>query len=168
MNKLDMLDQHRLNKEFDKVVCINLVNRLDKRAKTQTKFDELGISVEWFNAVEYGFAGDITRNLTSINPHFNRFNPKQPNEFGAAMSHYSVVKTALETGVEKLFVFEDDVMFRKDFNNHFNKYYDSLPDNWDMFLLYSFMYRLQPQNVRVNARWVKSFASWSFLIVPCC
>jgi len=154
---------NRLNKEFDKVVCVNLVSRADKKAKTEAKFNALGIEVEWFKAVEYGFAHSVVSSLPKSTSGFNRFNPKQPNEFGAAMSHYTVVKTAYQEGVENLFVFEDDIMFRKNFNSLFEKYFDALPSDWDMFLLYSFMYNLQPQNVRVNSRWIKSYDAWSLM-----
>ena len=154
---------HRINKEFDKVVCINLVNRPDKREKMKAKFDELGIMVEWFNAVPYGFAPEIVNSLKPTVNDFPRFNTKTPNEFGAAISHYTVIKTALLEGAERIFVFEDDVLFRKGFNEKFDKYYDSLPGDWDMFLLYSFMYELRPQNVRVNARWIKSYLAWSLM-----
>ena len=156
-------EAHRINKEFDKVVCINLVNRPDKKENMKAKLDELGILVEWFKAVPYGFAGEIVNSLKPITNDFPRFNIKTPNEFGAAMSHYTVIKTALLEGAEKLFVMEDDVMFRKGFNEKFDKYYDSLPADWDMFLLYSFMYKIQPQNVRVNAKWVKSYDAWSLM-----
>jgi len=154
---------NRLNKEFDKVVCVNLVSRADKKAKTEAKFNALGIEVEWFKAVEYGFAHSVVSSLPKSTSGFNRFNPKQPNEFGAAMSHYTVIKTAYQEGVENLFVFEDDIMFRKNFNSLFEKYFDALPSDWDMFLLYSFMYNLQPQNVRVNSRWIKSYDAWSLM-----
>jgi len=152
-----------LNKEFDKVVCINLLNRPDKKDHMQEKFDDLGIEVEWFHAVPYGFAGEVVSSLKPTINDFPRFNVKTPNEFGAAMSHYTVIKTALIEGVEKIFVFEDDVMFRKNFNEELDKYLDKAPENWDMLLLYSFMYKIQQPNVRVNSRWVKSFHSWSLM-----
>jgi len=154
---------HKLNKEFDKVVCINLVNRPDKKEHMQEKFDKLGIEVEWFSAVPYGFSQEIVNSLKPTENDFPRFNTKTPNEFGAAMSHYTVIKTSLLQGHKNIFVFEDDVMFIKNFNERFEKYYNALPDNWDMFLLYSFMYKIQPQNVRVNARWIKSFQAWSLM-----
>ena len=154
---------HRLNKEFDKVVCVNLLSRSDKKDHMQEKFDKLGIEVEWFHAVEYGFASEIVSSLRPSVNDFPRFNTKAPNEFGAAMSHYTVIKTALIEGAERIFVFEDDVMFRKEFNDKFDKYYDALPSDWDMFLLYSFMYKIQPHNVRVNAKWIKSYDSWSLM-----
>ena len=154
---------HRINKEFDKVVCVNLLTRKDKKEHMQEKFDKLGIEVEWFHAVTYGFAKEIVESLKPVENDFTRFSIATPNEFGAAMSHYTVIKTAYEEGVEKLFVFEDDVMFRKDFNEKLDKYYDTVPENWDMLLLYSFMYALQPPNVRVSARWIKSYDAWSLM-----
>jgi len=152
-----------LNKIFDRVICINLVNRQDKKTKMKERFDRLGIEVEWFKAVEYGFASQVINSLPPIRNDFIRFNPNNPNEFGAAISHYTVIKTAFLEGVEKIFVFEDDVLFRKDFNDKFDKYYNSLPSDWDMIMLYSFMYKIQPQNIRVNARWIKSYDSWSLM-----
>ncbi|HRT03275.1 MAG TPA: glycosyltransferase family 25 protein [Candidatus Diapherotrites archaeon] len=152
-----------LNKIFDRVICINLVNRPDKKTKMKERFDRLGIEVEWFKAVEYGFASQVINSLPPIRNDFIRFNPNNPNEFGAAISHYTVIKTAFLEGVEKIFVFEDDVLFRKDFNDKFDKYYNSLPSDWDMIMLYSFMYKIQPQNIRVNARWIKSYDSWSLM-----
>jgi len=155
--------QSRLNQEFKKIVCINLLNRPDKKEYMQKKFDKLGIDVEWFHSVPYGFAGDIVNSLKPIENDYPRFNTKTPNEFGAAISHYTVIKTALLQGHENIFVFEDDVMFRKDFNDQFEKSYKVLPKNWDMFLLFSFMYKIQTQNVRVNARWIKSYDGWSLM-----
>jgi len=152
-----------LNKEFNKVVCINLLSRPDKRKNMQEKFDKLDIKVEWFNAVQYGFADEIVNSLKPAISGFPRFNIKTPNEFGAALSHYTVIKTALLEGAENIFVFEDDVMFRKDFNNQIEKSFNTLPSDWNMFLLYSFMYNILPQNVRVNSRWIKSFNSWSLM-----
>lgn len=154
---------HLINKEFDKVVCVNLVNRPDKKEHMQEKFDKLGIEVEWFKAVPYGFAQEVVNSLKPAVNDFPRFNTKTPNEFGAAMSHYTVIKTALLEGAEKILVFEDDAMFIKNFNERFEKYYNDLPENWDMFLLYSFMYKIQPANVRVNARWIKAFQAWSLM-----
>jgi GR25 family glycosyltransferase involved in LPS biosynthesis len=152
---------HRLNKEFNSVVTINLLNRRDKRDAMQKKLDDLGIETEWFTAVQYGFAQRIVPAM--VNAGVAHFNKEYPNEFGAAMSHYTVIKTAYERGIEKLFVFEDDVMFHKDFNKLFDKYIDAAPANWDMLMLYSFMFKILPENIRMNARWIKSFKAWSHM-----
>jgi GR25 family glycosyltransferase involved in LPS biosynthesis len=152
---------HRLNKDFDKVVCINLVNRPDKKIKMQAKLDRLGIEVEWFTAVQYGFIPNIIKPLNDSGKAY--FNLTQPYEIGASLSHYSVIKQALEEKVERLFVFEDDVRFRKNFNEELDKYLDKIPEDWELMLLYSFMYEILPQNIRVNARWIKSYRSWSLM-----
>jgi GR25 family glycosyltransferase involved in LPS biosynthesis len=154
---------HILNREFSKVVCINLLNRPDKKEFMQEKFGKLGIEVEWFHAVPYGFAKEIVESLKPSVQDYPRFNIQTPNEFGAAISHYTVIKTALLQGHKNIFVFEDDVMFRKNFNEELNKYLDKVPEDWDMIMLYSFMYKIQEPNKRVNSRWMRSYNSWSLM-----
>ena len=152
---------HALNERFDKIVCINLANRQDKKEKMNSKFKELGIDVEWFTPVQYGFIPNIVPLINASNK--GKFNANQPFEFGAALSHYTIIKQALIEGVEKLFVFEDDVLFHKDFNDKIEKYLDTAPEDWTMLSLYSFMYEILPENKRMNSRWIRSFRSWSFM-----
>ena len=47
---------NKLNDYFDKIYCINLINRPDRKVKMQARFDKLGIEVEFYTTVEYGFA----------------------------------------------------------------------------------------------------------------
>lgn len=152
---------HRLNKEFDKVVCINLAERPDKKELMQERFDKYGIEVEWFTAVQYGFIPKIVK---PINDSKNgKFNENQPFEIGAALSHYHVIKQALTEGCKKIFVFEDDAKFHVDFNKKLDSYLDDLPEDWNMISFYSFMYNIMPQNIRVSKRWLKSYKSWSLM-----
>lgn len=150
-----------INNEFDKIVCINLVNRPDKRKEIQKRFDKLGIKVEWYTAVKYGFSQNATTAFNTSG--LGKFNAQQPNEFGCALSHYSVIKQALEEGCNNIFVFEDDVLFHENFNEMFDKYINKLPEDYDMFTLYSFMYDIQPQNQKINSRWMKAYDSWSLV-----
>jgi GR25 family glycosyltransferase involved in LPS biosynthesis len=152
---------HILNKKFDKVVCINLVNRQDKKQAIEEKFNTLGIDVTWCQSVKYGFAPGVIKTL--VNSKIADFNIEQPNEMGAALEHYTVIKHAYESGLNSIFVFEDDCLFYKDFNSLLEKCLDELPDNWDMIMLYSFMYKISNENIRVNKRWMKAFNSWSLL-----
>jgi GR25 family glycosyltransferase involved in LPS biosynthesis len=150
---------HILNKEFDKVVCINLIERKDKKEKIQKRFDELGIKVEWFHPVKFGFADKIVKSINDNK--IGKFNYNQPNEIGAALSHYSVIKSALIEGIEKLFVFEDDILFHENFNEKLETAFKKLPSNWDFISLYSFMYNISPQNIKINPYWMKMYKSWS-------
>ena len=150
-----------INNIFDRTVCINLVNRPDKKKLTQEKFDNIGINVEWYKAIQYGFIPNLVPVIIQANA--GHFNISQPYEMGCALSHYSVIKQALEENVEKLFVFEDDVCFHKNFNERFEKSFNVLPENWDMMMLYAFQYELFKQNVRVNSRWMRAAGSWSLM-----
>lgn len=156
-----------INKKYEKVICINLKERADKKEFIQKRFDKFSIKAEFYHPVILNYSrhfidlyadkyNDYSKNIVLFNKHF-------PNEFGTLHSHYYVIKTALLEGTKSLFVFEDDCCFHKDWDNLLPKYLDTLPENADGILLYSFMAQLEPQNIRVKPRWTKGFASWSFL-----
>lgn len=149
-----------INEDFDRVVCINLASRKDKKSLSEERFRQNGIIVEWYHPVEFGFSSMVVESLNKTQKHFNL---GQPNEFGAAISHYSVIKKALADGIESLFVFEDDALFRKEFPEKYSRYMEELPGDWDMIMLYSFQYEILPKNERVNRRWIRAYRSWSLM-----
>ena len=150
-----------LNEKFDKIVCINLLERPDKKEAMEKRFKDLNIEVEWYHPVQYSFIPKITKGIiASGSAHFNQ---NQPFEVGAALSHYHVIKQAWYEGCERIFVFEDDAKFHKDFEKKLEIYWKQLPEDWDMILFYSFMYNLDPKNVRVSPRWIRSYKSWSLM-----
>lgn len=156
-----------INERYDKIVCINLKERPDKKEYMLERFEQYDIDVEWYHPVILGYASHFVDlyadKYNDLSRNYVRFNKAFPNEFGTLHSHYCVIKTALLEGVDNLFVFEDDCAFHKDWNNLLPKYLNSIPDDADGILLYSYMDRLLPENVRVKPRWTKGFASWSFL-----
>jgi len=155
------MERHRLNRDFDKVVCINLAERPDKKQKMDLKFKNLGIDVEWYTAVQYGFMQKIINPIVDYRHGF--FNKNHPNEIGAFQSHYSVIKQALIQGCNNILIFEDDCLFHEKFNEILPKYLDSLPNDYDGFLLYSFQSELYKENLRISAKWTKGFKSWSLI-----
>lgn len=157
-----------LNGKYDKIVCINLRERPAKKEYMEAMFHKYNIlDVEFYHPVILGYADKFVNlyadKYNKPENNYVLFNKQFPNEFGTMHSHYHVIKTALLEGVENLFVFEDDCAFRKDWNTMEQQYLDSIPENADGILLYSFMDRLLPENVRVNARWTKGYMSWSLL-----
>ena len=150
--------EYRLNNIFDKVVCLNLLERPDKKEFMQTQFDKFGINVNWFTAVKYGFSNIINQLVTSSK--IGYFNINQPNEVGCSISFYTIIKKTLLEGNNNLFIFEDDAHLHKDFNNLFNKYFHLIPSNWDMFQLYSYV-PPQVQLESINEYWNKSNKCWS-------
>lgn len=107
-----------LNEQFDKIYCINLPNRQDRRHECDVEFRKLGIDVEYFPAID-------GRTLTRI--------PKlRPGELGAANSHINVVSKAKEQKLDKVLVLEDDVEFGHNFAEVWDLFMRSVPDDWDM------------------------------------
>lgn len=156
-----------INERYNKVVCINLKERPDKKQYMMGQFSQYDIDVEWYHPVILNYAthfvepyadkhNDYSRNYVRFNKHF-------PNEFGTLHSHYYVIKSALLDGAQSLFVFEDDCAFHEDWDELLPKYLNTIPENAEGVLFYSFMHQLEPQNVRVKPRWTKGFASWSLL-----
>lgn len=156
-----------INEKYQKVVCICLKEREDKYNYIKSKFEKYNIQVEFYRPVIPGYASKLIEpysdkhNRYEINDIF--FNKQFPNELGAMQSHYHVIKTALLEGVENLFVFEDDCSFQKDWNELLPKYFNTIPKDAHGILLYSFMDRLYPENIKVSSRWTKGFGSWSLL-----
>lgn len=156
-----------LNDRYSKIVCINLIERPDKKKFMEDRFNKHNIQYEWYHPVILGYSRHFVNTYTERfnNPIGNKimFNQKFPNEFGTMHSHYNVIKTALLQGVENLFVFEDDCAFHKDWDVLLPKYLNTLPENADGVLLYSYMSELNSKNVRVTPRWTVGYASWSLL-----
>ena len=157
-----------INEKYDKVVCMNLLERPDKADFMKIRFNLYDIKIDdWYHPVILGYSKHfIEPYADKVNDYKNNrvlFNKQFPNEFGTMCSHYTVIKTALLQGVQNLFVFEDDCAFHKDWNELLPKYINTIPENADGILLYSFMSELNPQNIRVKPRWTKGFASWSFV-----
>ena len=148
-----------LNQIFDKIVCISLIEREDKKQFMQKKFEERNIKVEWYRPVIHGYNKRIVSKLA--NTDVSHFNENQPNEIGTTQSHYTVIKTALLQGVKQLFVFEDDLNFINDWDDKLKRSFNKLPENWDMIMFYSFMYRYEKENIRLNSKWLRAFNSWS-------
>lgn len=83
------------NKHFDKLVCINLVNRTDKRDYVKKVFRTMQVQVDFFDAQKHPKGG----------------------RYGCFHSHISVISEAYNNGYERLVVFEDDIMLSPSYQN---------------------------------------------------
>lgn len=156
-----------LHNYYNKIYCICLKERDDKYQYISSQFLKHKIDVEFYRPVIPGYSHKIIEPYINKYNNYNTrdilFNKEFPNELGAMQSHYHVIKSALLEGNENVFVFEDDCVFHKDFDNNLQKYFNILPENADGVLLYSYMANIEPQNIRVSARWTKGYASWSLI-----
>lgn len=157
-----------LNEKYDRIVCINLKERPEKKEFIEKRLNKYNISYEFYHPVILGYSKHFVNAYvgmynTAKRLHVPVFNKQFPNEFGTLHSHYYVIKSALLDGIHNLFVFEDDCAFHKDWDSLLPKYLNTIPDDSDAILLYSFMSKIEPENIRVSPRWTKGFASWSLL-----
>lgn len=156
-----------INEKYEKVYCISLKERNDKYEYSLNQFKKHGIEVEFYRPVIPGYAYKLIElyadKYNDYKTNHILFNKQFPNELGAMQSHYYVIKSALLEGAKNIFVFEDDCAFHKDFNNLLPKYLNTIPEDADGILLYSYMSNIGSQNIRVSPRWTKGYMSWSLI-----
>lgn len=125
-----------LHNYFDHIFCINLINRPDRKQKMIKRFDKFNIkNVEFFTTVEFGFANKLLQLLQDAGHDF-----VNPGEISCAIAHYSIIKIAKERGYKNVLIFEDDAVLHKDFNELLPQYMSILPEDWNMFFLYTMQY----------------------------
>jgi glycosyl transferase family 25 len=98
----------------------------------KNEIKQLGINPIWFN----GLNGK-TIDMEQYKHHFNPFklNFLTPSQIGCALSHLYVWKKIAESKDEMAIVFEDDVIFTKDFNEKFKDTINNIPQYFDLLYL---------------------------------
>lgn len=152
-----------LNEYYEKIVCICLKERQDKYEYAKKQFEKYNIQVEFYRSVIPGYAQKIVKPL--VDAKAGHWNIQFPNEYGTMSSFYHVVKSAIIDNVQNLFIFEDDFQMHKNWDELLPKYFEKLPSDHDIVMLYSYMSSLNPENIRVNSRWIKGFKSWSHIAI---
>jgi hypothetical protein len=96
-----------LNDKFNKIYCINLKSRTDKRNKIEEQAKKYNLDINYFDAVA---------------------KPDNPMR-GCLESHLEILKLAQRDNLDNVLILEDDCVFLRggELNN--------LPDNWDMLYL---------------------------------
>ena len=123
-----------INQYFDKVIYINSKSRIDRYRNMLKRLPTLGIDAERFEAI-LGGALD-TRKFD--------FGISQKNlnnaEIGCFQSHRTLYKRAMDEGIDKLLILEDDALFCENFNEIFAESIKYVPDDWQMLYFGQFNY----------------------------
>lgn len=114
-----------LQNYFDKIYCINLKRRPDRRAQAEAEFAKFGIVVEFVDAVD----GNDLPEPTAISKDGTKLTR---GEVGCILSHLKIVQLAKEQNLKNYLVLEDDVEFCYDFNQVLPQFIRQLPINFDM------------------------------------
>ena len=106
-----------LNDFFEKIYCINLERRPDRKEKAIEHFNKIGIDVEFIDAVDGNNLVDLKTNL-------------KPGEIGCVLSHIKVYEKAIKDSIGNYLVIEDDCEFDANVQHLFSEYYKQVPDDW--------------------------------------
>lgn len=117
-----------LNDYFDKIYCINLEKRKDRRDEMVKTFYRLSIDVEIIEAIE----GNKEGWKSDKYPH-----PMRGFEgvAGGTSTQISLIRQTAKEGLRSVLMFEDDCEFIDFFNLIFDEIVKSIPKDWDMIYL---------------------------------
>lgn len=107
-----------LNEYFDKIFCINLDRRPDRKAKCIEQFNNLNMEVEFFSAIDKEKIENNTRITTG--------------QLACLSSHYNVIRKAKKHGYNRILVLEDDVVISDNFIPLFFENIKDVPEDCRM------------------------------------
>ncbi|NLT52124.1 MAG: glycosyltransferase family 25 protein [Ignavibacteria bacterium] len=128
------------NEYFDKIYCINLERRKDKWVQVQERFKRHQIEVERFEAID----------KLGLEDEFNQFYAQNSHRtYIKTSGTYAILKTYIalyehilsNPNINKVLIFEDDVLFYINFNNHFKNSVENIPSDWDIWYLGGSQYK---------------------------
>lgn len=112
------------NDHFDKVFCLNLPVRQERKQRMSNLFEARNMEVEFFSACR-GFAIPFVHEFLK-----ERFSAA--GYVGTLISYLNLFDYALDKGYENICVIEDDVMIHKEIHSISDNYIPRLPGNSEM------------------------------------
>ena len=131
------MEKNIVNEFFDEVFCINLDRRNDRWLEMDKKFRKLNIFATRISGTD--------KLIPDVKKDYSLLLKEKPNTTIKTAGAYAILLTYLKlfkfilnnTKLNKVLIFEDDVLFNKNFNNEFKFQSQALPDDWGMWLLSS-------------------------------
>ena len=110
-----------INFYFDKIYCINLDRRTDRWKSVEAEFKKMNIDVVRYSAIDgdnidFSISNDLTENQLS-----DKGLIENRNSLACLLSHLEIIKEAKLNNYKRILIFEDDVLFSKDFKNEIKK-----------------------------------------------
>ena len=119
------LDKLTLNKVFDHIYVLNLRRDVLKRKRLEKIFKRKHIDVEFFDAyLGTDFMTEFHQRCKGKSGY--RF----PNQYGYTKTMIHILEDAINKKYNRILVFDDDIIFHKDFDNMFDKNYKNIPQDW--------------------------------------
>lgn len=122
------MNKHPLHSFFDAIFCINLPRRTDRRQHAEAEFAKIGIQPIFVNGVD-GSAIDDRLVISSDGT------PVSKGDIGCVLSHIKVLRGANNLELNNYLVFEDDCVFKENFNEVIHGCLQQVPGDWDLLYL---------------------------------
>jgi GR25 family glycosyltransferase involved in LPS biosynthesis len=124
--------------EIDKIICLSLTEREDRRNFMKQQFEKLGLldkvyfkytcHIPFENEMAAYLAHNYNFSKTQDIDNINWFS--KGSVFNCCREWYSIMKNCYDLGYKNVLGFEDDVLI-KDFDK-FKKYLENIPENFDL------------------------------------
>lgn len=146
----ESLDTHELSHihhYFDHIYVINLGKRLDRRVEMIQKLNKYRIRAEIFSAVDgYSFENQQefsdfykqpvgSHGTHSLEKELMKKMIPSPGAWGYLKTYKSILSDAARKKYRKILCFDDDVLFRSDFENVMETGLKQIPSSWKLFYL---------------------------------
>lgn len=117
---------------FDKVFCLNLCERQDRRDYMEKQFKALSISdqITWFEVVKHPHTDFIASALRDG----NLGGTNNGGAFNCTREHYTMIKSSYLKGYNSVLILEDDVSLLNDIDQ-FSEILLKIPHDWDILRL---------------------------------
>lgn len=152
-----------LNKFVDNIYLINLERRTDKLEKVSKKLCKLNIKFEKFNAVD-GSNIKIRDEWIQCLEKGSRIT--SPGAYGCLLSHLQIIKNAKQENFKNILIFEDDIIFHKEFNNELRKL-NSVPNDYSIIYLGGTQFKHVGNNFSINRNYYKgneTYGTFAYII----
>lgn len=144
---------------IEKVFCINLKRRTDRRAHVEKVLIEIGLKdvefVEAVDALQLGLKLDPAL-LETADMHSRL----TPGMIGCYESHKRLLKKCIDDGLNSYMVLEDDIKPILGFNSFFSYAVKELPADWQMMYLGNAEHGDREPLEVINEYWVRPRCIW--------
>ena len=107
---------------FDRIVCISLDRRVDRWERFASNCE----SIDWPFGPVVKYAA--TDGMLACPPPWWK---QTPGAWGCLKSHERILEDALNDGIDRLLIFEDDAVFPDDFAEKMERFLWKVPEDWD-------------------------------------
>jgi GR25 family glycosyltransferase involved in LPS biosynthesis len=124
----------KLNDFFDIILCVNLDRSMDRWNIINKKFKERRIVVSRFEALDK-LSPEIQHQFNEHQKMNQSSKMKRLGRFAIWKTYCKLFDYILTLNVKNVLIFEDDILFHKDFEILFDQSSRMIPETWDMWYL---------------------------------